>query len=63
MLYLPEWLPDSIDLKLGSERFFVEYSVRAQFTPTLSNEMVTDLRLPKRFANVSLYRGSRTIYI
>jgi hypothetical protein len=46
VIYLPEWLPDSIEMKIGAESFFVEYTVRVQYTPVYANEMVTDSRMP-----------------
>jgi hypothetical protein len=48
-VYLPEWLPDSIEMSIEDEYFAVEYTVRAQFTPVYAVEMVTDMRLPGRF--------------
>lgn len=62
-IYLPEWLPDSIELSIDNEYFAVEYTVRAQLTPVYAVEMVTDMRLPQRFSDVSLYRGSRVLYV
>jgi hypothetical protein len=29
MLYLPNWLPESLTLKVGKEQFFVDYTLRA----------------------------------
>lgn len=63
MLYLPEWLPDSLELESGGERFVVEYCLRAQLVPATASDLVTDLRLPKRFDQISKYRGSRTLKV
>ena len=62
-LELPTWLPDSFEIKQGAERFMVEYTLRAQLVPLRSKDLVTDIRLPNRFINVSIYRGSRKIQI
>jgi len=43
--------------------FFVEYLVKAQFTPCKEVDMISDMRIPSRFKNVSLYRGSRLITV
>ena len=63
MLYLPSWLPESIALKVGKEQFLVEYTLRAQFTPNIELDIVSDMRFPLRFKNVSLYRGSRSLIV
>lgn len=63
MIYLPDWLPDSLELKSGEELFLVEYSIRAQLTPAAPTDLVTDMRLPKRFNQISKYRGSRTLTV
>ena len=61
-LYLPEWLPESIDLHLpNEEQFHVEYTVRAQFTTSRLADTVIDPRFPGKFVDVSKYRGWRTI--
>lgn len=41
----------------------VEYTLRAQFTPNIEKEIVSDMRFPQRFHNVSLFRGSRSIVV
>jgi len=62
-LYLPSWLPESTSLKVGSEKFFVEYTVRAQFTPLTATGFVADRRFPLKYKNISLFRGSRKLYV
>ena len=64
MLYLPNWLPDSTLLKTkGGELFCVEYTVRAQFIPNNPRDYATDSRIPERYQNISIYRGSRKILV
>lgn len=64
MLYLPNWLPDSTLLKTkAGEVFSVEYTVRAQFIPRSARDFVVDARIPDRFRNISIFRGSRKILV
>lgn len=64
MLYLPTWLPDSSLLKQKSgEKLMVEYTVRAQFIPRSKKDFVVDARIPELHQNVSLFRGSRKIFV
>ena len=62
-LYLPQWLPESTSLRFGSEKFFVEYTVRAQFTPSTAAGYVADRRFPTKYKDISLFRGSRKLYV
>lgn len=62
-IYLPPWLPESALFKTDKERFCVEYTVRAQFTPTIAAMYVTDKLFPSMYPNVSLFRGSRKVYV
>jgi len=50
-------------LNVGSEKLFVEYTVRAQFTPTTAVGFVADRRFPLKYKQISLFRGSRKLYI
>lgn len=63
VLYLPSWIPESVGLKAATEKFFVEYTVRAQFTPTTAAGLVADRRFPLKYKNISLFRGSRKLYV
>ena len=50
-------------MKVGSEKFFVEYTVRAQFTPVSAAGFVADRRFPLKYKNISLFRGSRKLFV
>ena len=64
MLYLPNWLPDSTLLKTKiGEVFSVEYTVRAQFIPRNVRDFVVDARIPDRYRNISIFRGSQKILV
>lgn len=63
MVKLPKWLPESTIIKTDREKFFMEYTLRAQMTPLNPKDYVTDEKLEKRFQDVSLFRGSRKVYI
>lgn len=41
----------------------MEYTIRAQFTPKNSKDYVFDDKMQDRYAGVSLFRGSRKVYI
>jgi hypothetical protein len=41
----------------------VEYTVRAQFIPRSKKDFVVDARIPELHQNVSLFRGSRKIFV
>jgi len=45
-VYLPSWLPESVMLYNGKDKFFVEYTIRAQFTPTSNNDFAKDPYFP-----------------
>ena len=62
-VYLPPWLPESVELKTKLDKFFTEYTLRAQFTPTDAKFYVHDSNLKNKFQNVSLFRGSRKVFI
>lgn len=63
MIYLPDWLPESTNIKTPTEQFFVDYVVRAQFTTGKPDDFLIDHRYPNKFTDVSYYRGSRSIKI
>jgi hypothetical protein len=50
-------------VKFGAEKFFVEYTVRAQYTPTTAAGYVADRRFPLKYKNISLFRGSRKLFV
>lgn len=62
-VYLPEWLPESCLYKSKTDKFWVEYTLRAQFTPVDKKMFVYDPVFQSKYANVSLFRGSRKIQI
>lgn len=59
----PSWLPESTILKTENCKYFMEYTLRAQFKPKNPNDYCFDEKLPKRYEGVSLFRGSRKVYI
>jgi hypothetical protein len=61
MIYLPDWLPESMKIKTPTEQFVVEYIVRAQFTTGKPDDFLIDNRYPNKFNDISYYRGSRSI--
>lgn len=63
LVRLPQWLPESTILKTETCKYFMEYTLRAQFKPKNPNDYVFDEKLPKRYEGVSLFRGSRKVYI
>ena len=63
LVKLPPWLPESTILKTERHKFFMEYTLRAQFTPKNSKDYVFDERIHGRYAGVSLFRGSRKVYV
>ena len=62
-VYTPGWLPESTLFKTRKDRFAVEYTIRAQFTPKDSALYVDHPTLPGKYSNVSVFRGSRRLYI
>ena len=46
-----------------TERFYVEYTVRAYFTTRRSSDYVIDPRFPGRFNRVTQYRGWRRLFV
>ena len=60
---LPDWLPESTILKTEKHKLFVEYTLRAQFIPRSKRMYAVDVRFPKKYENISLFRGSRKIYV
>ena len=62
-VYLPPWLPESCLFKGKLDKFFVEYTLRAQFTPLNPKMYVYDPVLSNKFQNVSLFRGSRKVFV
>mmetsp|Transcript_38493 Transcript_38493/g.50463 ORF Transcript_38493/g.50463 Transcript_38493/m.50463 type:complete len:165 (+) Transcript_38493:100-594(+) len=62
-IYTPTWLPESTLFKTLKNRFTVEYTLRAQFTPRDPQNYVDHPALAGMHWNVSLFRGSRKIYI
>lgn len=63
LVKLPAWLPESTVLKTERHKFFMEYTLRAQFTPKNSKDYVFDEKMHGRYAGVSLFRGSRKVYV
>ena len=62
-VYTPGWLPESTLFKTRKDRFAVEYTIRAQFTPRDPSLYVDHPTLPGKYSNVSVFRGSRRLYI
>jgi hypothetical protein len=58
LVKLPSWLPESTVLKTERHKFFMEYTIRAQFTPKNSKDYVFDEKMHNRYVGVSLFRGS-----
>jgi hypothetical protein len=63
LIKTPTWLPESTVLKTQNCKFFMEYTLRAQFRPKNESDYCFDDKLPKRYVGVSLFRGSRKVYI
>lgn len=59
----PTWLPESTILKTETCKFFMEYTLRTQFKPKNEADYCFDEKIPKRYEGVSLFRGSRKVYI
>lgn len=62
-VYTPSWLPESTIFKTLRNRFIVEYTLRAQFTPRDPGLYVDHPILQGMHWNVSLFRGSRKVSI
>ena len=62
-VYTPGWLPESTLFKTRKDRFAVEYTIRSQFTPRDPSLYVDHPTLPGKYSNVSVFRGSRRLYI
>lgn len=62
IVYLPKWLPETTTLKTEKSKFFMEYTIRAQFTPTKQADYCFD-GIQDRYKGVSLFRGSRKVRI
>ena len=62
-IFTPTWLPQSSLFKTRKDRFTVEYTIRAQFTPRDPKFYVDHPLFPNKHWNVSLFRGSRRILI
>ena len=62
-VFTPSWLPESSIFKTRKDRFTVEYTLRAQFTPRDPNLYVDHPTLPGKYWNVSVFRGSRRLNI
>ena len=62
-IFTPMWLPESSLFKTKKDRFTVEYTLRAQFTPNNQANYVDHPIVPSKFWNVSLFRGSRRVCI
>ena len=62
-VYTPTWLPESTIFKTLRNRFIVEYTLRAQFTPRDPSLYVDHPILQGMHWNVSLFRGSRKVSI
>ena len=62
-IFTPSWLPESTLFKTTKDRFTVEYTLRAQFSPRDTNQYIDHPVNPGKFWNVSLFRGSRRIHI
>ena len=62
-IFTPSWLPESSLFKTRKDRFTVEYTLRAQFTPRNPALFVDHPTLPGKYWNVSVFRGSRKINI
>lgn len=62
-IYTPNWLPETAILKTIKDRFTVEYTIRAQMTPRDHRNFVDHPNFPRKYDNVSLFRGSRRIHI
>lgn len=62
-VFLPTWLPESSLFKTKKDRFTVEYTLRAQFTPRNTAMFVDHPLLPGTHWDVSAFRGSRRIFV
>ena len=62
-IYTPGWLPETSLYKSKKDRFTVEYTIRAQFTPRDHKHFVDHPKFPKKYENISIFRGSRRIHI
>lgn len=62
-LYTPNWLPETALFTTKKDRFMVEYTIRAQFTPRDHRNFVDHPTFPNKYENVSLFRGSRRVMI
>jgi len=62
-IFTPTWLPESTLYKTLKNRFTIEYTLRAQFTPREPSHYVDHPQLPGTHWNVSMFRGSRKVFI
>ena len=62
-IMIPDWLPETCVFKLDNKKFFVEYTIRAQFLPTNKEQFAHDIRFPNKFKDISIFRGSRKVYV
>jgi hypothetical protein len=63
LVKLPHWLPESTVLKTENSKFFMEYTLRAQFVPTNKDDYCFDPKIHNRYHGISLFRGSRKVFI
>jgi len=52
-LYLPAWLPETSAFAYKKDKFFTEYTIRAQMTPKDPSHFVQDSRFPGKFGKIS----------
>ena len=62
-VYTPGWLPESTLFKTRKDRFAVEYTIRAQFSPRDPALYVDHPTLAGKYSNVSVFRGSRRVHV